>query len=210
MLLIWLVVAAFLYWPFRNWQATYKAPLISALLWPIMVFFFIGFIIWAKISDRKDNERNNSLTANKSISLQEAGAILSKAMLPYTQTSEEQYALAKQLLTHAKIDLLHEYYYPKGMLASDLTKEIDFSIYSEKFYNFYIQQEKLAEDYAKLLQSEDYDPDDYYHEFEADNKYLDKLDLFEVKNVFDSLVANVQGAKEKFKVKLLIVDNMIR
>ena len=45
MLLIWLVGAAFLYWPFKKWDATYKAPILSALLWPVMVIFFLGLII---------------------------------------------------------------------------------------------------------------------------------------------------------------------
>ncbi len=41
MLLIWLVGAAFLYWPFRQWVATSNASLISALLWPLMLIVII-------------------------------------------------------------------------------------------------------------------------------------------------------------------------
>lgn len=46
MLLIWLVGAGFLYWPFREWKATYQAPFLSALLWPFMVAIFIGWLLF--------------------------------------------------------------------------------------------------------------------------------------------------------------------
>lgn len=37
----WLIIAALLYFPFKKWVATAEAPFISALLWPLMVGFFI-------------------------------------------------------------------------------------------------------------------------------------------------------------------------
>lgn len=80
MLLIWLVGAAFLYWPFRKWEATYKAPIISALLWPVMVIFFLGFIVWAKFFDRE----NNTSTEKEILTPQQAGKILSKRILEFT------------------------------------------------------------------------------------------------------------------------------
>jgi hypothetical protein len=41
MIVIWLVIAALLYFPFKRWVATDKAPIISALLWPLLIVFFI-------------------------------------------------------------------------------------------------------------------------------------------------------------------------
>ena len=49
----YLVIAAFLYWPFRKWVATAEAPGLSALLWPLMVIFFIGAAFFALFSKDK-------------------------------------------------------------------------------------------------------------------------------------------------------------
>lgn len=45
MVALWLVVAALLYVPFKRWVATSEAPMISALLWPLLIGFFTIFII---------------------------------------------------------------------------------------------------------------------------------------------------------------------
>jgi len=166
MLLIWLVGAAFLYWPFKKWEATYKAPIISALLWPIMVVFFLGFIIWVKFIDTN----NNFSKKKKELSPQQAGKILAKRIINFTSTQEEKLALAKELLIHAKVDFKHEYYYPIG-LNPDLKQDIDFSIHSKKFLKFYnIQQaEEIAQ--IKQLESVGYEP------WEHSNRHLKKLNL---------------------------------
>jgi len=36
MVVVWLVIAALFYFPFKRWVATAEAPLISALLWPLL------------------------------------------------------------------------------------------------------------------------------------------------------------------------------
>ena len=58
MLTIWLVVAAFLYWPFRKLEATYKAPLISALLWPLLIFIFLGALIWGSLFNKDKQQKS--------------------------------------------------------------------------------------------------------------------------------------------------------
>lgn len=160
MLLIWLVGAAFLYWPFKKWEATYKAPILSAFLWPVMVIFFLGLIIWAKFVDRDSNLSKKK----KELTPQQAGKILAKRIITFTSTEEEKLALAKQLLIHAKVDFKHEYCYPIE-LTVDLKQDIDFSIHSRKFLNFYnIQQaEEVAE--IKQLESIGYHPWEYSNNF---------------------------------------------
>ncbi|MEB8379582.1 hypothetical protein NYW84_00480 [Acinetobacter junii] len=140
MLLIWLVGAAFLYWPFRKWEATYKAPIISALLWPVMVIFFVGFIVWAKLFNRD----NIVSSKNENLSPQQVGKILAERIIAFTSTPEEKIALAKQLLIHAEIDFKHEYYYPKGM-NPNLRNDIDFSIHSRIFSNFSLYTTNFTE-----------------------------------------------------------------
>lgn len=198
MLLIWLVGAAFLYWPFKEWEATYKAPIISALLWPVMVVFFLGFIIWAKFIDKN----NNFSKKKKELSPQEAGKILAKRIINFTSTQEERLALANELLIQAKVDFKHEYYYPIG-LNPDLKQDIDFSIHSQKFLKFYnIQQaEEIAQ--IKQLESVDYEP------WEYSNRNLKKLDLIEITHIFNSMVDKFEDPKEKFQAKLLIIDGML-
>jgi len=39
-IIIWLVVAVLLYFPFKKWVGTAEAPFIAALLWPL---YLIGF-----------------------------------------------------------------------------------------------------------------------------------------------------------------------
>lgn len=202
MLLIWLVGAAFLYWPFRKWEATYKAPIISALLWPVMVIFFLGFIVWAKFFNRDSNVSSK----NENLSPQQAGKILAQRIVAFTSTSEEKIALAKQLLIHAKVDFKHEYYYPKGM-NPNLKNDIDFSMHSRTFSNFYNAQQQEAEVHEKNLASmnhEDYDPRDF------SDKHLEKLDLFEITHVFNTLVNRFDNPKERFQAKLLIIDGMLQ
>lgn len=41
MVIAWLVIAAILYVPFKQWSATAEAPFLSALLWPLLVAFFV-------------------------------------------------------------------------------------------------------------------------------------------------------------------------
>ena len=41
MVIGWLVIAALLYFPFKKWVATHDAPLLSALLWPFLIVFFV-------------------------------------------------------------------------------------------------------------------------------------------------------------------------
>ena len=202
MLLIWLVGAAFLYWPFRKWEATYKAPIISALLWPVMVIFFVGLIVWEKFFNRD----NNLSSKNKKLSPQQVGKILAERIVAFTSTPEEKIALAKQLLIHAEVDFKHEYYYPKG-INPNLRNDIDFSIHSRAFSNFYNAQQEEAEVHKKNLASmnhEDYDPRDF------SDKHLEKLDLFEITYVFNNLVDGFDNPKERFKVKLLIIDGMLQ
>ena len=202
MLLIWLVGAAFLYWPFRKWEATYKAPIISALLWPVMVIFFVGFIVWAKLFNRD----NIVSSKNENLSPQQVGKILAERIIAFTSTPEEKIALAKQLLIHAEVDFKHEYYYPKGM-NPNLRNDIDFSIHSRIFSNFYNAQRQEAEVHKKNLASmnhEDYDPRDF------SDKQLEKLDLFEITYVFNTLVDGFDNPKERFQAKLLIIDGMLQ
>jgi hypothetical protein len=54
MVAVYFVIAAFLYWPFRKWVATAKAPAISALLWPLMVVFFLGMLAISPFIKNKD------------------------------------------------------------------------------------------------------------------------------------------------------------
>lgn len=208
MLLIWLVVAAFLYWPFRQWDATYKAPLISALLWPLMILFFIGFAIWARFFDKENSKTKSYKFKNEKKDLQEAGGILAKNMLKYAPTHHEKIALAKQLLIHSEIDLKHEYYYPKGIFNKNLKDDIKFGLYSEKFKDFYSQHQQEAIQHEELLKNtnyKDYDPREH------SDKDLNNLDLFEIVHVFNSMVNRFDDdPKVKFMVKLLIIDNMIK
>lgn len=54
MVIGWLIVAVLLYFPFKRWVATAEAPFISALLWPLMVIFFvIGLPLMALIGKFK-------------------------------------------------------------------------------------------------------------------------------------------------------------
>ena len=53
MVAVYFVIAAFLYWPFRRWVATSAAPAMCALLWPLLVVFFIGAILIAPFSKEK-------------------------------------------------------------------------------------------------------------------------------------------------------------
>lgn len=46
MVIIWLVIAVLLYIPFKKWVATADAPLISALLWPLLACV-LGLLIAA-------------------------------------------------------------------------------------------------------------------------------------------------------------------
>lgn len=198
MLLIWLVGAAFLYWPFRKWEATYKAPIISALLWPVMVIFFLGLIIWAKFIDTN----NNFSKEKKELSPQEVGRILAKKIITFTSTQEEKLALAKQLLIHAKVDFKHEYYFSIG-LNPDLKQDIDFSIHSRKFLNFYnIQQ---AEEIAEIKQLESVG----HHPWKQSNRHLKKLDLIEITHIFNNMVNTFEDPKDRFQAKLLIIDGML-
>ena len=198
MLLIWLVGAAFLYWPFKKWDATYKAPILSALLWPVMVIFFLGLIIWAKFVDRDSNFSKKK----KELTPQQAGKILAKRIITFTSTEEEKLALAKQLLIHAKVDFNHEYCYPIE-LDLDLKQDIDFSIHSRKFLNFYnIQQ---SEEVAEIKQLESVG----YHPWEYSNRHLKKLDLIKITEIFNSMVNNLEDPKDRFKAKLLIIDGML-
>jgi len=53
----WVVIAALLYFPFKRWVATAEAPLISALLWPLTVaFFVIGIPLMAIIDKLKGKQ----------------------------------------------------------------------------------------------------------------------------------------------------------
>lgn len=198
MLLIWLVGAAFLYWPFKKWEATYKAPIISALLWPVMVIFFLGIILWARFIDTS----NDFSKKKKELSPQQAGKILAKRIITFTSTQEEKLALAKELLIHAKVDFKHEYYYPIG-LKPDLKQDIDFSIHSRKFLNFYNLQQAEEVAQIKQLESVGYEP------WEHSNRHLKKLDLIEITHIFNSMVDKFEDPKERFQAKLLIIDGML-
>ena len=117
MLLIWLVGAAFLYWPFKKWDATYKAPILSALLWPVMVIFFLGLIIWAKFVDRDSNFSKKK----KELTPQQAGKILAKRIITFTSTEEEKLALAMKKVK--------EFNHPKLPQNHDLAKHVLYDIY---------------------------------------------------------------------------------
>lgn len=45
MIVIWLVVAGIIYIPFKKWVATADAPVIAALLWPLLACLLGLFII---------------------------------------------------------------------------------------------------------------------------------------------------------------------
>lgn len=45
MVVIWLVIAGIIYIPFRKWVATAEAPIISALLWPLLACLLGLFIV---------------------------------------------------------------------------------------------------------------------------------------------------------------------
>jgi len=45
MVVIWLVISGLLYIPFKKLAATAEAPLISALLWPLLVCLLGLFIV---------------------------------------------------------------------------------------------------------------------------------------------------------------------
>lgn len=45
MIVIWLVVAAIIYIPFKKWVATADAPVIAALLWPAFACALVLFIV---------------------------------------------------------------------------------------------------------------------------------------------------------------------
>ncbi|MFW1840995.1 hypothetical protein ACG9XS_21015 [Acinetobacter gyllenbergii] len=200
MLLIWLVGAAFLYWPFTKWEATYKAPILSALLWPLMAIFLIFFVLWAKFLNK-----NNKNIVKSELPLHEISRVLARRMVSYTSTSDERIALAKQLIIEAETDLKHEFYYPRGM-NPDLKQNIDFSLHSRKFLNFYNECQLEAEEHIKRrsqISHKDYDPRDF-----SDSR-LNNLDLFEIKNVFNSLVERFRDPREKFQAKLLIIDKML-
>jgi hypothetical protein len=48
MIIAWLIIAGLLFLPFKRWVATAEAPLISALLWPLLiVFFLVGPLLMA-------------------------------------------------------------------------------------------------------------------------------------------------------------------
>ena len=161
MLTIWLVVAAFLYWPFRKLEATYKAPLISALLWPLLIFIFLGALIWGSLFN-KDKQQKSVIDTN--ISTQDFVSNASKVISSYTSTPEENIALAKQFLANAKMDLMHDYYYAKNIFKINLREEFDFSIYSLYLNNLYNKQEEEGRKFMELLSSinnEDFDPRDY-------------------------------------------------
>ena len=52
MMTIYFIVAAFLYWPFKKWNATSEAPAISALLWPAIPVVFLVIIAFALLSKK--------------------------------------------------------------------------------------------------------------------------------------------------------------
>ena len=54
MVTVYFVIAAFLYWPFKNWLATAEEAAISALLWPLMVVFILWVLITAPFIKNKD------------------------------------------------------------------------------------------------------------------------------------------------------------
>ena len=204
MLTIWLVVAAFLYWPFRKWEATYKAPLISALLWPLLIFIFLGALIWGSLFN-KDKQQKSVIDTN--ISTQDFVSNASKVISSYTSTPEENIALAKQFLANAKMDLMHDYYYAKNIFKINLREEFDFSIYSLYLNNLYNKQEEEGRKFMELLSSinnEDFDPRDYR------DPLLDNLDFFELNSLFLAYVNAHENPKEKFRMQLLIIDQMIQ
>jgi hypothetical protein len=41
MIIAWLIIAGLLFLPFKRWVATAEAPFLSALLWPLVIGFFL-------------------------------------------------------------------------------------------------------------------------------------------------------------------------
>ncbi|MCB1657719.1 MAG: hypothetical protein KDI39_05775 [Pseudomonadales bacterium] len=204
MLTFWLVISAFLYWPFRQWEATYKAPLISALLWPFLILFFIGTLIWQRLSNKEQQQKS---VKDTNIAIQDFVKSLSSQIRSYTSTRQETIALAKQFLSIAEMDLKHDYYHAKNLFNTNLREEFDFSIYSVEFNNFYDQQEELGRKHMELrskINHEDYHPEDYT------DPLLDNLDLFELNGLFRGFVNALENPKERFMIQLLIIDQMIQ
>lgn len=204
MFTIWLVISAFLYWPFRQWEATYKSPLISALLWPFLILFFIGALIWQSLS-KKDKQQKS--VKNTNFYIKNFINDLSREISPYTSTRQENIAIAKQFLIIAKIDLMHDYYYSKKIFIKNLREDFDFSVYSIEFNNLYDQQEELGRKHMELMSKinpEDYNPKDYT------DPLLDKFDLFKLNGLFRGFVNELECPKEKFIIQLLIIDQIIQ
>lgn len=223
MLLVWLVVAAFLYWPFTRWRTTYQAPAISALLWPLMVLVFLGVIIWEKLLERSEYKKSTVFNTppplpkeifntppplpKEPLSPQEAGKVLAARILVFTSNNEERLALAKNLLVIAECDFKHEYYYPKGISPNNLRSHINFLMHSKKFINFYTMQERSLDQITKEL--EELDPNSY-DPMKNSDKNLDNLDLFEIHAVFNRLVSSLNSPEERFQTKLLIIDGILQ
>lgn len=204
MLTIWLVVAAFSYWPFRKWEATYKAPLISALLWPLLILFFLGAIIWESLFNKEKQQKSEK---SINISTQDFVRNSSRLIRSYTSTRQANIALAKQFLIIAEVDLMNDYYYAKNVSNINLMEEFDFSIYSVEFNNFFNQQQEEGRKHQELISKisyKDYNPKDY------SDPLLDNLDLFELNGLFRAFVNALDNPKEKFIIQLLIIDQMIK
>lgn len=64
MLLVWLVVAAFMYWPIKALHVTYDLkglpPFINALLWPL----FLAFIAWMIVSEKMSKKKKGYSSEN--------------------------------------------------------------------------------------------------------------------------------------------------
>lgn len=204
MLTVWLVISAFLYWPFRQWEATYKAPFISALLWPFLILFFIGALIWQSLSNKEQQQKS---VEDTNISMQDFIKGLSNEISSYTSTPQENIALAKHFLSIAKMDLMHDYYYSKNLFNTNLRDEFDFSIYSLEFNKLYDEQEELERKHKELrskIDYKDFNPEDYT------DPLLDKFDLFELNGLFRGFLNSLESPKEKFTIQLLIIDQMIQ
>lgn len=131
---------------------------------------------------------------------------LSQEITDFTSNQQQKLSLAKQLLTRAKVDFRHEYYFP-NKIKKDMREDIDFSKYSSKLLELYNQAEAEAEAHKKLLSTmspEDYDPMAYR------DKNLDGLDMFTVGGIFDAMVRTIDNPKERFLAKLYIVDDMLQ
>ena len=125
-------------------------------------------------------------------------------LVAFTSNEDEKLALAKQLLCNAKADFRNEYHYPLGLgIDTDLKEGINFSMYSKALLDLYEQQEIEAAEELKMLNSSDYDPRDY------SDKDLENFDFFEINYVFNSMVSNLKGPRERFGAKLLIIDKVL-